>query len=172
MTGRTHIMGGVTAGIIYLIASSRGDFGIAHLGAIQGIGTMAASVIGGLAPDIDLNTSKIGATAKPVSKAINKLVGHRTVCHSPLLLLLIYLVLTSKYPSAQPFVLAFTFGAISHLGLDALNKAGVPLLWPITTRFWVLGIKIESRAEKILFAALCAVAVLSLLHLSMLLLDG
>ena len=57
-------------------------------------------------------------------------------------------------------------GYASHLLLDTANIAGVPLLWPVKLRFWLVGnrswrVPYGSPTEFYWFGAFCAVAALS-----------
>lgn len=161
MTAKTHIAGGVTAGLLYIAASSQSSFELTPPGALTACGYMALSVVGSLAPDIDLATSKLGHKTGLISKVIDALFGHRTVCHSPLLLAVIYFLMSRTWPDALPYVLSFIIGATSHLVLDLLNHAGIPLLWPIPKRFRLLGIKSRGPGEIIVFAMLCGAVVIT-----------
>ncbi len=150
MNGRTHLVGGVTAALIYITASVSGDFGLEPMSLVQMGCTVPIAMIGSLAPDIDLRTSTMGSAVKPLSALINGIVGHRTFFHSPLFLILLFFAAKAYLPEAMMWMTtAFIVGAVSHLYLDMLNKAGIPLLWPIKKRFWVLGIKTSGRGEKI-----------------------
>ena len=172
MNANTHIVGGVTSGLILLVASANGDFGVEHMDFVPACGSMALSILGSLAPDIDLRNSKVGSAAAPVSSLVNTFFGHRTICHSPLLWGIVYMVLCHHVPMSQPYALAFVVGAISHLLLDMLNKAGVPLFWPVPTRFWIGGVKLDGLGEKAIRYTLYCLSALMVVNLSPMLLGS
>jgi inner membrane protein len=110
--------------------------------------------LGSLLPDIDNAHSTLGRKLGWVSKGIQRLAGHRTIFHSLLglgigvvlgYLLESYLhaqLLARGYPnsaqlldSTHMILLAVLFGATMHIAADGLTEGGVPLLWPLRTRF-------------------------------------
>ena len=86
MTGRTHILGGVTAGLIYT------TFFMPENMLLFG-GTVVLSTIGGLMPDIDHPSSKAGRKEGIFSTIINKIFGHRGFLHTPLFIFLFFILL-------------------------------------------------------------------------------
>lgn len=149
MTGKTHIYGGVTAGLLFLQMSQDGYFGLDPPGCVAIGGSFLLTLVGSLTPDIDLRTSTIGKTLKPVSAVANKMFGHRTLFHGPILYLLLYFILMLNYPQAQMYGIAFLFGVTSHLLLDMLNKVGIPLFYPFSRRFHIANIKTGGKGERI-----------------------
>jgi inner membrane protein len=101
-------------------------------------------------PDVDNPRSTLGnglsrmkspvlnLLARPVSWALRvtsftlvRTVGHRTLTHSLLGILLFALpvwLILGRYPA---LALALVAGYASHVFADALNTRGVPLLWPM-----------------------------------------
>lgn len=139
MLGRTHQIGGLTAGIAV------GTY-ILHLplqpDTVSVIFTLlASSVVGGLFPDIDHQNSKIGRSMRPVSRAVSKTLGHRGMTHTLLFNLMIPLVAILFANVMIPpgwrtltdmAIIGFTAGYASHLLLDSLTPQGVPLLAPFS----------------------------------------
>lgn len=140
MTGTTHYMGGVLAGVA-LVACATPD-----LTSIGGVGTaiamIAVSSIGGILPDIDHENSRASKKFRILSliyKALSKIgkafnsdvFEHRGVMHTlivPIILLISSFVVTT--PVADCLLVAGMFGYLSHIVLDALNPTGVPVLSP------------------------------------------
>lgn len=156
MVGRSHLLVGLTGGVIFdSITSVSGP----HL---IGTGTITLTTIidkvifycmvalGALLPDIDNARSTLGKRIKWVSRGIQHTFGHRTLFHSILGLaigsglalgieqLIRYLLVSRGYvPSAESLarthmiLIAVLFGSIMHILADSLTTEGVPLFWPI-----------------------------------------
>ena len=95
-------------------------------------------------------------------------VGHRTLTHSLLGIVLFALpvwLLLGGYPN---LFLALVAGYASHVFADALNTRGVPLLWPLGRPFRLLpgGIRSGGAAEFVVALGTLAFALyaLYLLH--------
>lgn len=127
MTGTTHLLCGASAGIAFSLLTSS-PVGTATL-------IVLATGMGSLLPDIDTATSKLGQKTAPVSWVIRILFGHRQMFHSATFWAFPILALLHLFPGASTLVIAGAIGIIAHLLLDALNPAGVPLLWPLPKRF-------------------------------------
>lgn len=165
MTWKTHFVGGVIAGTGLISATLYEPFSLAPVSLRDTGIVLALSVFGSMIPDIDLTTTKIGQIFKPISWVINRFFGHRTICHAPLLYLLICIGLSTRYPSSALFVYAFTVGAFSHILLDMLNKKGIPVFYPISKHFHLLSISATNgKGEKIVRWILCAATVSLLLR--------
>ena len=106
------------------------------------------SGVSALLPDIDTPTSKVGRASPVVSTIVNITFGHRGLFHSLLAAGLIYLLVLKFFPTYSIYCL---IGYLSHLLLDCLTPAGLPLLWPIPFRFRIPVIKTASVLEIILF---------------------
>jgi len=146
-----------------------------------------AAVAAAWLPDVDNPRSRLGnglsrmrspalnLLSRPLSWALRatsfvlvRTVGHRTLTHSLLGLVLfcapVWLLL-GGYPA---FALALAAGYASHLLADALNTRGVPLLWPLGRPFRLLprGIRSGGAAEAAVAVAALALAgyALALLH--------
>lgn len=136
MTWKTHLVLGAMAGY----CADPTWRGIAVGGAMA------------LLPDIDQANSKVGSIVRPISAAVQKGIGHRTLTHSWAILLLPAL-LFGDTPLAQ----AALYGLLSHLLSDAL-VGRVQFLWPIK-QGWV-GIKVSKAMYRTLdrlvfYAAVC-----------------
>lgn len=147
MKAQTHLVAGAGAAVIFLTAVANQDFGAPELTLAQQMLSVPICLAGSLFPDIDLRTSVMGRKVQPVSCLVSALFGHRTLFHSPLLMAIIYLMGKTAAPNYMWVVLSFLVGMFSHLVMDALNRQGVPLLWPIPTRFWAASIKTGSKGE-------------------------
>lgn len=158
MTGATHILGGIAAGVI---GSS-----MMGLEGVSAVSFICTAIVGSLFPDIDLCTSKVGAKAKPVSFFISRTFGHRTLFHSPLLYAVIYLLLSHYFPGSYSWIFAFTLGAASHLLLDMCNFKGIPLLYPYSKHYHIASIKTGGRGETI-FSVTLSMAVFAMIAASL-----
>jgi inner membrane protein len=90
-------------------------------------------IIGAILPDIDHTKSLIGKIFYPLSKAIYRNFGHRTITHSLLIfsiLSLIFGVFEGFFSPNPHLYLIFIFAYFSHLVLDMITVAGVPLFYP------------------------------------------
>lgn len=117
MTGRTHLIAGMVAGVVTATAA--------------GINPEQAALIGGLAglgPDIDTFNSKAGR-AFPVLPLIPWPGGHRGFTHS-----LPAAALTAAAVGAffgPKVALPVGAGWVSHILIDMLNPQGAQILWPL-----------------------------------------
>jgi membrane-bound metal-dependent hydrolase YbcI (DUF457 family) len=160
MEGRSHLLIGLTAGVVLdSVAHITGDPLLAAKGIT--IGLIVNKVIyytmvgfGALLPDIDNAHSTLGHKLGWVSKEIQHIAGHRTLFHSLLGLLIgslmaigleqlvAYLLVQRGYIIPAQFItashlifIAVLFGCIIHIAADAMTEGGVPLLWPNRKRF-------------------------------------
>ncbi|MBN1035340.1 metal-dependent hydrolase [Clostridium botulinum] len=143
MNYKTHINGGILAS--FYITSQMNTIELLPVTIFVG-----GSILGSLLPDIDHKSSYIGKKAKPVSRVINKLAGHRKLFHSPLLYLILYLIVT--YPVKDALQLIFInglfLGIVSHLILDSCTIGGLPWFYPLSKKKISLGkIKTNSQLE-------------------------
>lgn len=119
MRGTTHLVGGALAALL-----------AQKIGLLEpGLLPIAAAALGSLLPDIDHPHSLIGKRMRPVSDIISLVVGHRGITHS-----LVAIALMSAWiaymGASGSLVTAIAIGYLSHLLLDAMTPAGLPLLWP------------------------------------------
>ncbi len=132
MTSSSHL---ASSALIYLIGCSV----VESPPTIQGV---VATAAGSLLPDIDLPTSAIGRPFFPIASWINRKIGHRTLTHSILGILLFgLLAFAVSWPlsawlraSAGSYAWFLTLGFASHILVDTLNKTGVDLFWPARIR--------------------------------------
>jgi inner membrane protein len=156
MVGKSHLLIGLTAGVVL--------DSFAHVSGppLIGSGNVPLSLvidkalfyvmvaIGALLPDIDNARSTLGKKLGWVSRGIQHFVGHRTLFHSILGLvvgtgiaigfekLFEYLLASRGYilpariiSSSHLVIIAVLFGCIMHILADALTEEGVPLFWPM-----------------------------------------
>ena len=160
MEGRSHLLVGLTAGIVldsvvHLTGDPLTGAKVVPLALIVNKAVYYFSVgFGSLLPDIDNARSTLGHRLGWVSKEIQHIAGHRTLFHSLLGLVLgsllalgleqLVTLILSQHGLALPaqFVrgshLVFygvLFGSIIHIAADALTLGGVPLFWPNRKRF-------------------------------------
>lgn len=148
MMGKMHYIGGIGAGVatVYYLG---GDLPSAYpliTGAVLG-------AIGGLAPDIDLETSRISMHFWRTSKIFQKL-GHRGYTHTllalcllmaPVFLLRMYTPIPVAWLSA---FLAFSGGYFMHLVQDSFTMLGVPWLKPLrNSKFKIAGFIAGNKLE-------------------------
>ena len=82
-------------------------------------------------PTLNLLSRPLSWALKTTSFVLVRTVGHRTLTHSLvgiLILCMLVLLFLGRFPN---LVLAIVAGYSSHVLADALNTRGVPLLWPI-----------------------------------------
>ncbi len=160
MKAATHL---AFAGLIGVIA---GGFG-AELGFLGS----AALAAGSLLPDIDTTTSGLGRWVKPISSFVEKKIGHRSLTHSLLGLLLLGVVTSWLIVFSLKVWLCLVAGAFSHIILDAHNISGVPLLYPMRLEFvsvYDRGMRVAyGSSTEFSYLASFAVAALALSPLSM-----
>ena len=162
MTGKTHLATGIAiglAGTLFLKYS-----GI-ELSIPETYTLVSVAGIGGLVPDIDIPTSKIGSKIKPISAVIKVVFGHRTLTHSPLLYILLGM-LFATIPEIKLYGIVFCISAVSHLLLDALNKKGIPLFFPFSRKtVRILGVSSNGIIDKLLCIGFIIFDILLLLNL-------
>jgi inner membrane protein len=110
-------------------------------------------------PTLNFLTRPVSWTLRVASFTLFRTVGHRTLTHS-LLGVALFTTLVSPAAALSPDLFAaLVAGYVSHLVADALNKKGVPLLWPAAGRIRLLprGIRSGGLAES-LVALVVAVA--------------
>ncbi|GGA19580.1 metal-dependent hydrolase [Psychrobacillus lasiicapitis] len=148
MTGKTHIIGGITASLAFAQTSN-----------YETVLLVGAGVVGALIPDICHGGSKIGRKLPLLSKIISTLFGHRSFTHSLLFLFLIGILLNS-FVTNESIVAGILVGMASHYILDMATKNGIKLLYPIkvTVRFPITT-KTGGAVEDVVFAALSLLTV-------------
>ncbi|SER68954.1 metal-dependent hydrolase [Psychrobacillus sp. OK032] len=148
MTGKTHIIGGITASLAFAQVSN-----------YDTVLLVGAGVVGALIPDICHGGSKIGRTLPLLSKIISSIFGHRSFTHSLLFLFLMGILLNS-FVTNESIVVGILVGMASHYILDMATKNGIKLLYPIkvTVRFPITT-KTGGAVEDVVFAALSLLTV-------------
>ncbi len=119
MLGKQHLFFGIATASALTISHIGGDYTGLQSPAIL----IAGTAIGSLAPDIDVPTSIMGKMVLPVSFIINKIFGHRTITHDPIIWIPLSVFLTIKYP----VLFGFFFGYLGHLFLDSFTAGGIPV---------------------------------------------
>lgn len=120
MEGKTHIAGGVAAGVFYLTFREPVDSDLLFVG---------SCVLGALIPDIDHTGSTLSRKVPLLDNIISGVFGHRTITHSLLFMALAWWLF--KWATLPPdFELGVLIGIASHLLLDALTKDGIQFFWP------------------------------------------
>ena len=116
-----------------------------------------AAAIAAWIPDVDNPRSRLGnglsrtkspvldKLIRPVSWGLRALsfvlfrtVGHRTLTHSLLGVLIFAAIVSPLAPLVPALYAALLAGYASHLFADALNTKGVPLFWPMGKPFRLL----------------------------------
>ena len=136
MTGKTHQLIGVTAGLTFFLVSTEPIYNPATFGAV-----LVFSYIGALLPDIDQPTGKLWHYL-PFGDTLGKLsdpfLEHRNITHSILGAGLVYLgfhYLLKSFPSywgidTSIVLIATIISYLSHLFADMFTNQGIPLLFP------------------------------------------
>ncbi len=139
-----------------------------------------AAVVAAWLPDVDNPRSTLGnglsrrknpllnAATRPLSWALRAIsftlartIGHRTLTHSLLGVALFAVLVAPLGPLLPGLYAALLAGYASHLVADALNKPGVPLLWPLGWRFRLLppgGMRSGGAAEFVVALAAAVAA--------------
>ncbi len=123
MLYKAHMVGAVASGCGEVYLSNK--IGIST----NALYIVAGAAIGGLIPDIDHPDSFVGNAIEPISKIIKDTIGHRTLTHSLLFLLIISFV-TSLFNVMLG--VGIGNGILSHIVLDILtpHTNGVAFLYP------------------------------------------
>lgn len=161
MNYKTHLNGGTLVGLY--ISSQIPKSHILSIGIFLG-----GTIIGSILPDIDHKNSYIGKKTKGVSKAINKIAGHRKLFHAPLAYLLLYSMSMGAITQKSLLVWATGLfcGVISHLILDSFTIGGLPWFYPLAKKRFSLGkIKTNSKVEDILCGILICINIIMLLDI-------
>ena len=148
MTGKTHIVGGMTASLAF-----------AQVTNYDPVLLVGAGVIGAVLPDICHGGSKIGRALPVLSKVINVLFGHRSFTHSFLFLMIIGALMNS-FVSNESVTAGILVGMVSHLVLDMATKNGIKLLFPFKVRVrFPITTRTGGTVESVVLAALSVLSV-------------
>ena len=143
MTGKTHIMGGITASLA-----------VGHAANENPLIMVGAGIVGALLPDICHSGSRIGRRFPILSRIINLLFGHRTFTHSLLFLVIVPFLIDRFFPN-DILKYGLLTGMVSHYILDMATRSGIKLFFPLdlTVRF-PLTIRTGSKVENLIFSIL------------------
>lgn len=125
MKAPNHVVGGVVFTGVF--------GGICGVNILQEVTLIVLTIFASLLPDVDHPKSIIGKLFKPISVAINKRHGHRTITHSLFMLLGLTLLaglIESNFSESKTYTLTFCLAYLSHLLFDMMTLQGVPLLYP------------------------------------------
>lgn len=156
MNYQAHRVGGVCAATVVATTVFNGH--VSEIETIIPIGlAILGGSIGGLLPDIDHPTSKVGLKVPPISKTINALFGHRGFTHTLLALLLFtyfLIFIGCLFPISirgylMPLFMGMSIGYGSHLLLDMLTISGIPLFYPLSNQS-VRMLKLRSGRDDLL----------------------
>lgn len=124
MEGKTHIVGGLAAGVGYSVI-----FGVDDTTPF-----LFGCMVGSLIPDIDHPQGKLGRVLPFISHPISSIFGHRTLTHSLLFLVGTWLLfLFTNFSGALE--MGILIGIASHIILDSVTKDGVKLFYPFDIDF-------------------------------------
>jgi len=142
MQGRTHLIAGLLVGALI-----QPDLAI-----------VVAAGVGALLPDIDHPNSLISRRVGILAMPVHLTLSHRGALHSGLIVALLLLGALYVPERYRLHAISCVAGYASHLLLDALTVSGIPLLWPHSARFRLLGIRIRtgSLVENLLSVVLLA----------------
>lgn len=145
MTGKTHQIAGITAGLTYLIIQAEPTYQPATLAAV-----LVGSSLTAILPDIDQSASVIWDKIPIVGHAAGEVTekatfGHRNLTHSLLGFALIGLLLfwlLLKFPeywgiNTHIVLISMMTSYAIHLLADCFTVHGIPLLWPWQKNFGI-----------------------------------
>ncbi|CUU48087.1 metal-dependent hydrolase [Clostridium beijerinckii] len=161
MNYKTHMNGGILVG---LYANCQ----FANMPLMSTAVFLGGAFVGSIFPDIDHRNSYIGKKTKGVSKAINKLAGHRKLFHAPLIYLFLYSTVIGMFTDKLMLIgiKGIFLGIFSHLFLDSLTIGGLPWFYPFSKkRFSICMIKTNSKIEDILCGMLICINIVMLLDM-------
>ena len=126
MNAPTHVIGGL------VLAGTLCSF--TDVNVFENQTYLIACGVFSVLPDIDSTKSAIGKVFYPMAWIINRKFGHRTITHSLLFLLFIFLVFFGLYlwgyiPNTDLIKIA-VFSTISHFVFDMITISGIPLFYP------------------------------------------
>ncbi|KKQ18846.1 MAG: Membrane protein containing DUF457, transmembrane [Berkelbacteria bacterium GW2011_GWA1_36_9] len=136
MTGKTHQILGLTAGLTYYFASSEPTYAPATFGAV-----LVFSYLASLLPDIDQPTGKLWHMlpfGHTLGKISDPFLEHRNITHSLLGIVLVGVGFYYLFKTFPPYwgidtQIVFTSSIIaylSHLLADMFTNIGIPVFFP------------------------------------------
>lgn len=113
-------------------------------------GVVAATVLGGIAPDVDAALTAVGWDVYLRSHE----VGTHALAGTPFVALLTAVVVRTWAPATSlgALVLAAWLGALSHVAFDIYSGATIRLLWPLSS--WVSSMPIVAMADPLAIIAM------------------
>jgi inner membrane protein len=94
---------------------------------------ISVTLIGSLLPDIDHTKSWIGKSVYPIAKWLSRNYGHRTITHSLLFLVGVFLIslfIEKNFRADYSISIILFFSILSHFIFDMVTLAGIPLFYP------------------------------------------
>lgn len=143
MMWNTHVVAGMTAGIIATNMIEASDFKVIF-------SSVVLAGISSLIPDIDTPQSKYGRKLPVVSSILRIIFGHRKGFFHSLLGAAVVSWLISHLAQSLigiNVILPVFAGYLSHLLLDSLTPGGCYWLWPIRKKVGVSLVKTGGAAE-------------------------
>lgn len=136
MTGKTHQVIGLSAGLTAFFITSSPQYSPATFGAL-----LVGSHLMALLPDIDTASGDIWKSipfGKTISKVADPFLAHRNLTHSILGVVLVYyglkylLQLTPGYwgINTEILIIPLMLAYLSHLVCDFITVQGIPLVFP------------------------------------------
>lgn len=172
MLGKTHKVGGICAGVCTaVLLAPKLELTASPTLAVAGL--LFGSLFGSLLPDIDHPNSTISHKMPLLSKVITTFFGHRGMTHTFLVLFLttfLGLFSTVYMPvvlqtTMVAFFIGYAAGYASHLFLDALTPAGIPVFFPFYRKNVRLAhIRTGSHDGFVSFLCICATGVFVYAH--------
>ncbi|WP_227936325.1 metal-dependent hydrolase [Alkalihalobacillus deserti] len=157
MKGTTHILGGIAAAVIW-----QKYFNIPIQDPIY---FYSAAIVGSIIPDICHPKSIIGRRVPILSRAFSKIFGHRSLSHSLLFMVLLYLLFQQlTFYGATSIEIGLLVGVGSHILLDAMTVQGVKFLYPINMK---IRLPLYVRTGSLIGETLVAMSLLTLMVLSL-----
>ena len=131
MNGRTHLMAGIATGMAYCAYLGRFDVAI-----------VGVAIVGALIPDID-HPQSLASGIVPGASMVLSLGGirHRGFTHSALFVGMatgIAWLVCQNVGLSMTMAMAFGLGILSHIMLDMMTSAGVPVLYPFRVKYRVV----------------------------------
>lgn len=162
MNGRNHLISSVALGVVSATVLQI-DFMPTGCVFIQ------FCVLGGVLPDLDCPTSKVGRILPTVSKAIKYIFGHRGFMHTPcfiMICIIIYVISQSIY-SFENYNVAFLglmIGYSWHILCDSFTKAGIRMFYPLSKKTLSFTWFKSGKKGELVVALLLLVLIVSLFY--------
>lgn len=141
MTGRTHVLTGILAGLIYIKTTN--------------------------APPVEVLSGAINACKLPDIDQKVHIFKHREFTHSFIIPFALYFNIQYFHEHNFKHILSgFLVGWLAHIFIDMFNGSGVALFYPFTPkRFHILDIRYGEKGEKYLYYFLllmCAIVIIGI----------